>query len=41
MFHIAVLGDLNNDLLLTVAGLPAIGGEALASGQRTQLGGSA
>lgn len=39
--RIAVLGDLNNDLLLTVAGFPSIGGEALASGQRTQLGGSA
>jgi ribokinase len=39
--RIAVLGDLNNDLLLTVAELPKIGGEALASLQRTQLGGSA
>lgn len=40
-FRIAVLGDLNSDLLLTVAGYPSIGGEALASGQRTQVGGSA
>lgn len=40
-FRIAVLGDLNNDLLLTVAGFPAVGGEQLASKQRSQLGGSA
>lgn len=40
-FRIAVLGDLNSDLLLTVAGYPGIGGEALASHQRTQVGGSA
>lgn len=40
-FRIAVLGDLNNDLLLTVDGYPEIGGEALASQQRSQLGGSA
>lgn len=39
-FRVAVLGDLNNDLLLTVAGYPTIGGEALASEQRTQVGGS-
>ena len=40
-FCIAVLGDLNNDLLLTVADFPHIGGESLASEQRSQLGGSA
>lgn len=39
--RVAVLGDLNNDLLLTVAGFPKVGGEALASEQRTQVGGSA
>lgn len=38
---VAVLGDLNNDLLLTIDAYPRIGGEALASGQVSQLGGSA
>ncbi len=38
---VAVLGDLNNDLLLTIDAFPRIGGEALASEQVAQIGGSA
>lgn len=37
---IAVVGDLNVDLLLTVPAVPGPGGDAIASAQRTLLGGS-
>ena len=41
MAAIALLGDINIDLLLEIPAYPAEGGEAIASAQTTSLGGSA
>jgi ribokinase len=38
---VALLGDLNIDQTLTVPAIPAPGGDAVASSQQTQVGGSA
>ena len=38
---VALLGDINVDVLLDVPALPGPGGDAIASGQRLELGGSA